>query len=110
MLLISIGNTPLIIDEPEAHLDSSLVANFLVDLVKRKKLERQLIFATHNANFVVNGDAELIHFMEIDATGSTQSFPLTIENVEHRRVLMALEGGLEAFKRRFRKYHGVPGL
>jgi energy-coupling factor transporter ATP-binding protein EcfA2 len=110
VLLISIGNTPLIIDEPEAHLDSSLVANFLVDLVKRKKLERQLIFATHNANFVVNGDAELIHFMEIDAAGSTQSFPLTIENVEHRPVLMALEGGLEAFKRRFRKYHGVPGL
>lgn len=110
VLLISIGNTPLIIDEPEAHLDSSLVANFLVDLVKRKKLERQLIFATHNANFVVNGDAELIHFMEIDAAGITQSFPLTIENVKHRRVLMALEGGLEAFKRRFRKYHGVIGL
>jgi len=110
VLLISIGNTPLVIDEPEAHLDSSLVANFLVDLVKRKKLERQLIFATHNANFVVNGDAELIHFMEIDADGSTQSFPLTIENVEHRRVLMALEGGLEAFKRRFRKYHGVTGI
>lgn len=110
VLLISIGNTPLIIDEPEAHLDSSLVANFLVDLVKRKKLERQLIFATHNANFVVNGDAELIHFMKIDADGSTQSFPLTVENVEHRPVLMALEGGLEAFKRRFRKYQGVIGL
>lgn len=64
-------DTPLIIDEPEAHLDSSLVANFLVGLVKRKKLERQLIFATHNANFVVNGDAELIHCMSIEA-GSRQ--------------------------------------
>jgi energy-coupling factor transporter ATP-binding protein EcfA2 len=110
VLLISIGNTPLIIDEPEAHLDSSLVANFLVDLVKRKKLERQLIFATHNANFVVNGDAELIHFMSIEAAGATRSAPLTIENVAHRKVLMALEGGLEAFRRRFKKYHGAPGL
>lgn len=108
VLLISIGNTPLIIDEPEAHLDSSLVANFLVDLVKRKKLERQLIFATHNANFVVNGDAELIHVMQIDDTGHTRSFPLTIENVKHRGVLMALEGGVEAFKRRFKKYRGGP--
>lgn len=110
VLLISIGNTPLIIDEPEAHLDSSLVANFLVDLVKRKKLERQLIFATHNANFVVNGDAELIHFMEMKADGVTTSFPLTIEDLAHRQILMALEGGLEAFKRRHRKYHGAPGL
>jgi DNA repair exonuclease SbcCD ATPase subunit len=110
VLLISIGNTPLIIDEPEAHLDSSLVANFLVDLVKRKKLERQLIFATHNANFVVNGDAELIHFMSIEAAGATRASPLTIENVAHRKVLMALEGGLEAFKRRFKKYHGAPGF
>ena len=110
VLLISIGNTPLIIDEPEAHLDSSLVANFLVDLVKRKKLERQLIFATHNANFVVNGDAELIHFMEMKADGMTHSFPITIENLAHREILMALEGGLEAFKRRFKKYHGTPGL
>lgn len=110
VLLISIGNTPLIIDEPEAHLDSSLVANFLVDLVKRKKLERQLIFATHNANFVVNGDAELIHFMAMKPDGVTASFPLTIEDLAHRQILMALEGGLEAFKRRHRKYHGAPGL
>jgi len=110
VLLISIGNTPLIIDEPEAHLDSSLVANFLVDLIKRKKLERQLIFATHNANFVVNGDAELIHFMEMKADGVTRSFPLTIEDLAHRQILMALEGGLEAFKRRHRKYYGAPGL
>lgn len=110
VLLISIGNTPLIIDEPEAHLDSSLVANFLVDLVKRKKLERQLIFATHNANFVVNGDSELIHYMSIEGGAATASFPLTIENVAHRKILMALEGGLEAFKRRHRKYHGAPGL
>jgi energy-coupling factor transporter ATP-binding protein EcfA2 len=110
VLLISIGNTPLIIDEPEAHLDSSLVANFLVDLVKRKKLERQLIFATHNANFVVNGDAELIHYMSIEGAGATKSFPLTIESVAHRKILMALEGGLEAFRRRHRKYHGAPGL
>jgi|CXWL01.1.fsa_nt_gi energy-coupling factor transporter ATP-binding protein EcfA2 len=110
VLLISIGNTPLIIDEPEAHLDSSLVANFLVDLIKRKKLERQLIFATHNANFVVNGDAELIHYMSIEGAGATTSFPLTIENVAHREILMALEGGLEAFRRRHRKYYGAPGL
>jgi len=56
-----LGNTPLVIDEPEAHLDSSLIAKDLVELVKNVKINRQLIFATHNANFVINGDAELIH-------------------------------------------------
>ncbi|OGC21049.1 hypothetical protein A2310_08660 [candidate division WOR-1 bacterium RIFOXYB2_FULL_37_13] len=58
VILLLFGNYPLIIDEPEAHLDSSLIANYLVPLLKEKKSDRQIIFATHNANFVINGDAE----------------------------------------------------
>ena len=56
VILISLGNNPIIIDEPEAHLDSSLIANYLVELIKEKKKQRQIIFATHNANFVLNAD------------------------------------------------------
>ncbi len=58
VVLLSLGNNPIIIDEPEAHLDSALIANYLVTLVKKQKQKRQIIFATHNANFVLNADAE----------------------------------------------------
>lgn len=98
--LLSFGNKPLIIDEPEAHLDSKLIAEYLVDLVKKRKEERQIIFATHNANFVVNGDAELILHLEVDDSNETIITPISIENIEHRKKLLLLEGGEEAFKKR----------
>ncbi|TDS14950.1 TrlF family AAA-like ATPase [Sphingobacterium paludis] len=103
--LLMTGIKPLIIDEPEAHLDNRLVAEYLVELIKMKKLDRQIIFATHNSNFVVNGDAELIHILEvphIDIYTSITS--TTIENIKNRDKLLRLEGGKEAFKIRECKY------
>ncbi len=101
--LIMFGNKPLLIDEPEAHLDSKLIAQYLVDLIKEKKNNRQIIFATHNANFVVNGDSELIQVLEVDKNNKTQTVPITIENTKHRELLLALEGGKEAFELRNKK-------
>jgi len=103
VLLLSIGNNPLIIDEPEAHLDSSLIANYLVPLLKTAKLGRQIIFATHNANFVVNGDAELIYSLEMK-NQRTVALPMTVEDINNRDRLLSLEGGREAFLRRGDKY------
>jgi len=98
-----LGNNPIIIDEPEAHLDSSLIANYLVNLIKEVKQDRQIIFATHNANFVLNGDAELIIKLEnIDGITTFKSF--AIEDIEFREDLLKLEGGKEAFKARECKY------
>ncbi|GAA4318631.1 TrlF family AAA-like ATPase [Compostibacter hankyongensis] len=102
--LLMTGVKPLLIDEPEAHLDNRLIAEYLVDLIKEKKNERQIIFATHNANFVVNGDAELIHILEIPKEKVfTEIISTTIENLTHRKSLLKLEGGEEAFKKRDRK-------
>ena len=50
------------------YLDSSLIANYLVPLIKSVKKNRQIIFATHNANFVVNGDSEKIFILKNDGT------------------------------------------
>ena len=104
VILLSLGNTPIIIDEPEAHLDSSLIANYLVDLIKKQKKQRQIIFATHNANFVLNADAELIIKLE-NHNGTTSVTNFTIENLSHREDLLKLEGGREAFKKREMKYN-----
>ncbi len=104
VILLLLGNTPIVIDEPEAHLDSGLIANYLVELVKTAKLNRQIIFATHNANFVVNGDAELIHTLEMGNDKVTKIQSMTIEDLEHRGKLLALEGGPEAFLKREHRY------
>lgn len=104
VILLLLGNTPLVIDEPEAHLDSALIARYLVNLLKERKQERQVIFATHNANFVVNGDSELINVLSMDANKITQIEPTTLENLEQRHTIVALEGGKEAFKQREMKY------
>ncbi len=103
VVLLSLGNNPIIIDEPEAHLDSALIANYLVALIKKRKQKRQIIFATHNANFVLNADAELIIQLKNEHNKIiAQSF--TIESDEYRDDLLKLEGGEEAFKNRERKY------
>ncbi|EJB40825.1 ATPase [Helicobacter pylori Hp A-4] len=103
VVLLSLGNNPIIIDEPEAHLDSALIAKYLVALIKERKQERQIIFATHNANFVLNADAELIIQLKNENNKIiAQSF--TIESDGYRDDLLKLEGGEEAFKNRERKY------
>jgi len=104
VVLLLLGNMPIVIDEPEAHLDSSLIAKYLVDLVKGRKKHRQIIFATHNANFVINGDADLIHCMSMDESHETTVIGTTIENVANRELLLALEGGEQAFQQRERRY------
>jgi exonuclease SbcC len=105
VILLLLGNNPIIIDEPEAHLDSLLISNYLVEVIKDRKRSRQIIFATHNANFVVNGDAELIHILSVDeATQKTVIQSTTIENEATREILIGLEGGFEAFKKRENKY------
>jgi len=76
----------------------------LVELIKKQKEQRQIIFATHNANFVLNADAELVIKLENnDGTTSVQNF--TIEDLAHRDDLLKLEGGEEAFIKRERKYN-----
>jgi hypothetical protein len=104
ILLLTIGNTPIVIDEPEAHLDSALIADLLVLLIKRVKSDRQIIFATHNANFVVNGDAELIHILDMDANRHSAITSSTLENRDHRPRVPALEGGEKAFQQREGRY------
>ncbi|WP_033746172.1 TrlF family AAA-like ATPase [Helicobacter pylori] len=103
VILLSLGNNPIIIDEPEAHLDSALIAKYLVTLIKKRKQERQIIFATHNANFVLNADAELIiQLKNEDNKIVVRSF--MIESDEYKESLLKLEGGEEAFKNREKKY------
>lgn len=93
-----------VIDQPEDNLDNSFIMNELVPLIRKAKKSRQIIISTHNANLVVNTDAEQIIVARLDQedeylSGSLEN-PEIIEN-----VCEILEGGEVAFKKREQKYH-----
>lgn len=61
-LLISMADSkcPILIDQPEDDLDNRSIFDELIPFIRKKKIERQIIIVTHNANVVLGGDAEEI--------------------------------------------------
>lgn len=61
-LLIDLADSksPILIDQPEDDLDNRSVFDDLIPFIKEKKIQRQIIVVTHNANVVLGGDAEEI--------------------------------------------------
>ena len=57
-------NRPLVIDQPEENLDPKSVFEELVHLFIEAKAHRQIIMVTHNANLVINTDADRIIIAE----------------------------------------------
>ena len=53
-------NDVVMIDQPEDDLDNQTIFEDVVKLVRRLKPETQFLFATHNPNIPVLGDAEQI--------------------------------------------------
>ena len=106
LTILYLGTIPLIIDEPETHLDQKMIAEDLVKIIKTVKENRQLIFATHNANIVINGDADLIiHLKQDENSSNTKIETYSIENIDKRDDLLILEGCRDAFKAREEHYN-----
>lgn len=59
---------PILIDQPEDDLDNRSICSELVEYLKKKKKQRQIIVATHNPNVVVTADAEEIIVANQDGT------------------------------------------
>jgi chromosome segregation protein len=53
-------NDVFLIDQPEDDLDNQIIYDEVIKLIRQLKPNQQFIFATHNANFPVLGDAELV--------------------------------------------------
>lgn len=98
---------PLIFDQPEDDLDNSFIYTSLVQQIQRIKLERQLIFVTHNANIPVLGDADTVIVMEMQSPiKASQPLIGTVEDVKPS-ILSLLEGGSEAFQLRHERYENL---
>ncbi|MNW33898.1 PHP domain protein [compost metagenome] len=110
-------STPFVFDQPEDDLDNQFIVNELIPIFRTLKQYRQIIIATHNANLVVNADAEQV--IVADNTCEILSYVSgSLENTfrnnsitdtllrqgirEH--VCDILEGGERAFEKRERKY------
>lgn len=105
-LLLAQDGGPLVIDQPEDELDSNFVFKELIPMLRKVKVNRQIIIATHNANLPVNGDAELVYALEaregkgvVRAEGGLDNAAVTTA------ILDIMEGTEEAFRRRREKYH-----
>lgn len=100
---------PLIIDQPEENLDPKSVFDELVVLFVAAKRKRQVIMVTHNANLVINTDADQIIVAEAGPHPSGGLPPISyvsggLENATIRKAVCdILEGGEAAFRERARR-------
>lgn len=99
-------NDVIIVDQPEDDLDNQTIYEDVIKLVRELKPSTQFLFATHNANFPVLGDAEQIHSCRYSddkvaiCTGSIDSPNLQKEIVD------IMEGGEDAFNKR-KEIYGI---
>lgn len=102
-------NRPLVIDQPEENLDPKSVFDELVHLFVEAKSHRQVIMVTHNANLVINTDADQIIIAEAGPHPHGSLPPISyrsggLENAEIRKAVCdILEGGEGAFQERARR-------
>jgi len=101
---------PLLVDQPEENLDPHSVFTELVPHFREARKRRQVIIVTHNANLVVNTDADQVVVAESRQTGSGGLPEISyrsggLENANIRAdVCKLLEGGERAFLERERRY------
>jgi len=131
-LHLSNSTTPILIDQPEDNLDNRTVFQELNEFIKKKKLNRQIIAVSHNANLVVSTDSEEIIVANQagqvkDGDNRKYRFEYVSGSLEHdidedanakgllykkgikSHVCEILEGGEEAFLKREDKYGFLRG-
>ena len=103
--ILAHGNEPLLLDQPEDDLDNELIYSLIVQAIKATKTKRQIIVVTHNANIVVNGDSEMVHYLNV-ASGQSHltSDSLQSEGIR-QRICDTMEGGSKAFEQRYKRIH-----
>lgn len=105
LLLCAERTEPLVLDQPEDHLDAQYIARSVVRHLEMAKERRQIILATHSPNLTVLGDAELVLPMHADGRRGAPRDVGAVDRPETRmQVCALLEGGEDAFARRGQRY------
>jgi len=106
--LLNSEGPPLIIDQPEEDLDNNVIQE-IVHLIWSAKHKRQIVFASHNANLIVNGDADLVVWCSYRSSGDQSMGKIAGEGaidipIAKEAIKDIMEGGEAAFKLRRDKY------
>lgn len=129
LIELSESNSPILIDQPEDNLDNRSIYTDLVQFIRKRKENRQLIIVTHNPNIVVGADSENVivanqkgqdekrenkkfRFEYINGAlensfikkGDTSKTGILFSMGIKEHVTEVLEGGQEAFRKREEKY------
>ena len=104
--ILSYSDEPLLLDQPEDDLDNELIYDLIVKQLRQIKSQRQVIVVTHNANIVVNGDAEMVFPLTVRNGQSIIDHSSSIQDSQVReKICDVLEGGKEAFKQRYNRIY-----
>ncbi len=108
--VLGFGNEPIILDQPEDDLDSTLIYELLVNRFREMKLTRQMIVVTHNPNIVVHGDAEYVVSLDAPAGQTTVRCSGGLQELDVRNeICRVMEGGREAFQSRYHRIIPLTG-
>ena len=114
LLLFSLGNRILVIDQPDDYLDDRFMREEILQILRKQRglkdqnQRRQVIFATQDATLPVMGDAELIIPVEARDQHAHIVDQASIDNRSIREFIKTtLQGGKEAFQKRAEKYGGL---
>lgn len=102
--ILSYGSEPLVLDQPEDDLDNHLIYNLIVTQLREIKQKRQILIVTHNANIVVNGDAENVIALDVRSGQTRIVTQGGLQEPSIRdEICRVMEGGKEAFDQRYKR-------
>lgn len=99
-ILTQNNNDIIFIDQPEDDLDNKVIYDEVITAIIKMKPNIQFIFATHNANIPVLGDAERVLVVEFQDTKIDVSQGNIDLDDTHKQIVDIMEGGKEAFDKR----------
>lgn len=104
-MLLTADDATLIVDQPEDHLDNAYVTSTLVDRLRSRAVQQQLIFSSHNPNIPVLGEADQVVVMGSDGSRGFKLLQGALDDPEIVAYVSSLmEGGAEAFHKRAEFY------
>ena len=99
-ILTQNNNDIIIIDQPEDDLDNKVIYDEVISTIAKAKRNVQFIFATHNANIPVLGDAETVLVVDF----KNEKIEVSQGNIDkldtQKQIIDIMEGGKEAFEKR----------
>lgn len=102
--ILSYGNEPLVLDQPEDDLDNHLIYDLIVTQLREIKQKRQVLVVTHNANIVVNGDAENVVALDVRSGQTRIVTQGALQDLSVRNeICRIMEGGKTALTERYRR-------